>query len=38
MKTILNALVAVALVAGVAGSAHAFDAKSFWQEQAKEAK
>ena len=38
MKTVLNALVAVALVAGVAGSAQAFDAKTFWEQQAKTAR
>mgnify|MGYP000997325937 CR=1 FL=1 len=38
MKTILNALVAVALVAGVAGSAQAFDAKTFFEQQDKVAR
>lgn len=38
MKTILNAFVAVALIASVAGSAaHAFDAKTFWEQQDKQA-
>jgi hypothetical protein len=32
MKTILSALVALSLVAGVAGSANAFDAKSFYDQ------
>jgi hypothetical protein len=32
MKTILSALVAVALLAGVAGSASAFDAKTFFEQ------
>lgn len=31
MKTLLNALVAFGLIAGVATSAHAFDTKKFWQ-------
>jgi hypothetical protein len=36
MKTILNAIVALGLIAGVASTtAHAFDAKSFWEMQQK---
>jgi hypothetical protein len=31
MKTILSALVALSVIAGVAGSASAFDAKSFYE-------
>jgi hypothetical protein len=37
MKTILNAIVALGLIAGVASTtAHAFDAKSFFAQQAKD--
>jgi len=32
MKTILSALVALSLIAGVAGSANAFDAKAFYEQ------
>ena len=32
MKTILSALVALSLVAGVAGTASAFDAKDFYEQ------
>ena len=32
MKTIVSALLALSVLAGVAGSAHALDAKTFWQE------
>ena len=32
MKTILSALVALSLIAGVAGSASAMDAKSFYEQ------
>jgi len=32
MKTITSALVALLLVAGVAGSAQAFDAKDFYEQ------
>ena len=32
MKTILSALVALSLFAGVAGSANAFDAKAFYEQ------
>ena len=32
MKTILSALVALAVIAGVAGSASALDAKSFYEQ------
>jgi hypothetical protein len=32
MKTILSALVALSVLAGVAGSASAFDAKSFYEQ------
>jgi hypothetical protein len=32
MKTILSALIALAVLAGAAGSANALDAKRFWDE------
>ncbi len=32
MQTILSALVALLVIAGVAGAAHALDAKSFYEE------
>jgi hypothetical protein len=32
MKTILSALVALSVIAGVAGTANALDAKSFWEQ------
>jgi hypothetical protein len=32
MKTILSALVAITVIAGVAGSASALDAKSFYEQ------
>jgi hypothetical protein len=32
MKTILSALLALSVLAGVATSASAFDAQKFWQE------
>lgn len=32
MKTIVSALLALSVLAGVAGSANALDAKKFWQE------
>jgi hypothetical protein len=32
MKTILSALVALSVIAGVAGTAGAFDAKSFFEQ------
>ena len=32
MRTILSALVALSVIAGVAGSASAFDAKSFYEQ------
>jgi hypothetical protein len=32
MKTILSALVALSVIAGVAGSANAFDAKRFYEQ------
>ena len=31
MKTILSALVALSVIAGVAGTANALDAKAFWE-------
>jgi hypothetical protein len=33
MKTILSALIALSVIAGVASSASAFDAKSFYAQQ-----
>jgi hypothetical protein len=38
MKTILSALIALSVVAAVAAPANAFDAKSFFEQQAKQAK
>jgi hypothetical protein len=32
MKTILSALIALSVIAGVAGSASAFDAKAFYEQ------
>jgi len=32
MKTILSALVALSVIAGVAGTATALDAKTFWEQ------
>jgi len=32
MKTILSALVALSVVTGVAGTANALDAKTFWEQ------
>ena len=32
MKTILSALVALSVIAGVAGAANALDAKTFWEQ------
>ena len=32
MKTIVSALIALSVLAGVAGSANAFDVKKFWDE------
>jgi hypothetical protein len=32
MKTIISVLVALSVLAGVAGSANALDAKKFWDE------
>jgi len=32
MNTILSALVALSVIAGVAGTANAFDAKSFYEQ------
>jgi hypothetical protein len=32
MKTILSALVALSVIAGIAGSANALDAKSFYEQ------
>jgi hypothetical protein len=36
MKTILSALVALSMLAGLAASAQAFDAKSFYDQQARD--
>ncbi len=33
MKTIVSALVALSVLAGIAGPASAFDAKSFYEQQ-----
>jgi len=33
MKTILSALIALSVLAGIAGSASALDAKSFYEQQ-----
>jgi hypothetical protein len=38
MKTILSALVALSVVTAVSAPASAFDAKSFWEQAAKQAK
>jgi hypothetical protein len=38
MKTILSALVALSVVTAIAAPASAFDAKSFFEQQAKQAK
>jgi len=32
MKTILSALVALSVIAGLAGTANALDAKTFWEQ------
>ena len=32
MKTVLSALVALSVIAGVAGTASALDAKTFWEQ------
>ena len=32
MKTIVSALIALSVLAGVAGSANALDVKKFWEE------
>jgi len=32
MKTILSALIALSVIAGVAGTANALDAKTFWEQ------
>ena len=37
MKTILSAIVALSVLTGVAASANAFDAKSFFGQQEREA-
>jgi hypothetical protein len=36
MKTIMSAIVALSVLTGVAASASAFDAKSFYQQQDRE--
>ena len=36
MKTILSALLALSVLTGVAASAYAFDAKTFYEEQDRE--
>jgi hypothetical protein len=33
MKTIVSALIALSVLAGIAGQAAAFDAKTFWDQQ-----
>jgi hypothetical protein len=33
MKTIASVLVALSLLAGIAGSANALDTKTFWEQQ-----
>jgi hypothetical protein len=33
MKTILSAIIALSVLAGIAAPAGAFDAKSFWEQQ-----
>ena len=38
MKTIVSALIALSVIAGVATSASAFDAKSFYEQQEKAAR
>jgi hypothetical protein len=38
MKTILSALIALSVVTAIAAPASAFDAKTFFDEQAKQAK
>jgi hypothetical protein len=37
MKTILSALVALSVLAGIAGSANALDTKFFWEQQDRQA-
>jgi hypothetical protein len=36
MKTIISALVALSVLSGVAASAYAFDAKTFYEQQDRE--
>jgi hypothetical protein len=36
MKTIMSAIVALSVLAGVAASANAFDAKNFYEQQDRE--
>ena len=38
MKTILSAIVALSVLTGVAASANAFDAKSFYEQQERSAR
>jgi hypothetical protein len=38
MKSIMSALIALSVIAGVAGSAQAFDGKSFFEQQDKDAR
>jgi hypothetical protein len=33
MKTIISALIALSVLAGIAGQAAAFDTKTFWEQQ-----
>ena len=33
MKTIVSALIALSVLAGIAGQASAFDPKTFWEQQ-----
>ena len=37
MKTLLSALLALSFLTGVAASANAFDSKTFWEQQERQA-
>jgi hypothetical protein len=37
MKTIVSALIALSVLAGIAAPASAFDAKTFWEQQGRQA-
>ena len=36
MKTLVSTLIALSVLAGIAGSASAFDAKTFYEDQARQ--